>query len=520
MSAFEVEVIGWLREVLPYGRTDRFEITVTDDPPPEAMGDLLAVTLRTVVYEGGSVRDIKEQQVQLLPVEVEPARARAYLEGWARAIPAILERHLGGDLDAVMPVDFAYPQALDDEAITTAADFERVFSDPEGPIRAWRATLAERPPVGDLSGTAPVASNPDLEAAIEASDSIDAYLVYGDWLDERGDPRGRMILNAAKPGSVARWGGIRSKHAPYLLGNLRFYDDVVNLSWRWGVIHSARIAFPDFDSATSGGPHGTELLRTLLALPSARFLRELVLGIFDFEGDNDYQVMLDVMAEAGPRPALRTLFIGDTNSEEQEISWTAAGRLATIRDLHPHLQDLKIRAGKMDLEGGLEYPRLRSLVIHSGGLAGANTRAIAAASLPALERLEVWFGQKGYGGDTTVDDLEPILSGDRLPRLTHLGLMNAEFTDALCDRIATAPILKRLRSLDLGMGVLTDDGARALAARAGAFAHLEHLGLEEGYLGEEGIRAVSAICPSVSTKNQREAYEYDGELHRYTAVGE
>src|SRR5687767_9294959 len=57
-------------------------------------------------------------------------------------------------------------------------------------IGSWlRARLGRR-----AVTAAPIARNRELEAAIAADRDSDApYLVYADWLQERGDPRGELI---------------------------------------------------------------------------------------------------------------------------------------------------------------------------------------------------------------------------------------------------------------------------------------------------------------------------------------
>ena len=79
----------------------------------------------------------------------------------------------------------------------------------------------------------------------------------------------------------------------------------------------------------------------------------------------------------------------------------------------------------------------------SGGLPGDLVRAVAASELPALERLDLWFGSSWYGADATVEDIGPVLSGGTLPRLRHLGLQNSELQDGIAAAVASAPVVAR-----------------------------------------------------------------------------
>jgi hypothetical protein len=110
-------------------------------------------------------------------------------------------------------------------------------------------------------------------------------------------------------------------------------------------------------------------------------------------------------------------------------------------------------------------------------------RGIGASDPPALEHLDLWLGTPDYGGDSEAADLEPILSGARLPRLRHLALRNSEMQDAVTAAIAAASVVERLEVLDLSMGVLTDEGAAAL--RSGQpLTHLKKLDLHHNHLSE------------------------------------
>jgi tRNA 2-thiouridine synthesizing protein E len=92
---------------------------------------------------------------------------------------------------------------------------------------------------------------PTLEAIIDQDiDDIDAYLVYADWLQQQGDPRGEFILLChhaeqqhspaiaeARDQYLKDWGG-------ELLGDLyELYQRAqVELSWRLGFVDHYQIA--------------------------------------------------------------------------------------------------------------------------------------------------------------------------------------------------------------------------------------------------------------------------------------
>jgi uncharacterized protein (TIGR02996 family) len=102
-----------------------------------------------------------------------------------------------------------------------------------------------------------MARNPELEEALcEApADAIELFLVYGDWLEAQGDPRGELVAVQAKrlgdPNDIALRDAearILDRHRASLIGDLPVGDGAT-LLWRLGFIREARIAANDDFSA-------------------------------------------------------------------------------------------------------------------------------------------------------------------------------------------------------------------------------------------------------------------------------
>ncbi|WP_426751224.1 WGR domain-containing protein [Myxococcus sp. Y35] len=371
---------------------------------------------------------------------------------------------------------------------------------------------------------AEAASNPELEAAIlKDPDNVDAYLVYGDWLQSQGDPRGELIAlqHAASQATGTEASDLKrkataliKKHPSLLLGELAdaVKSEELSVEWHLGFIRSARLGQKDYDSDRDIA----EATRELLALPSARFIRSLTIGMASFDGENDYGDVISAIAEAGGSKTLTDLFIGDFEyPDDTEISWTHLTDVSAALKVLPNLRTLRLRGGELGL-GDIDLPELREFTVETGGLPLGAIKSIASAKWPKLERLEVWFGSNDYGAEGGVEDIQPILDGKGLPNLKQLGLRNSEFTDALAQVLPTAKVLPQLEKLDISMGTLSDEGARALADKAAAFSHLKQFDLTENTLTEEGQSLLSKAIPHASVGNQRE-YEED---YRYAAVGE
>ncbi|MBZ4334534.1 WGR domain-containing protein [Corallococcus coralloides] len=377
---------------------------------------------------------------------------------------------------------------------------------------------------GDDGGeaTAESAVNPDLEAAILAKpDDVKGYLAYAEWLKGEGDPRAELILlqhsaleaPAATRKKVAT---LIEAHANELLGESlaeAVSDETLKLEWHLGFIREARLGQVDYDS-TADIP---DLLAELLAHPSARFLSRLTLGMASFDGENDYDEALAVLAKAKPAPPLRSLFIGDFEfPDETEISWTQVGDLKALYKVYPQLQELRVRGGEIGF-GKIDLPELRSFTVETGGLHQGAVKEIVKAKWPKLESLEIWFGQENYGASGGVKDLQPLLDAEGVPALRKLGLRNAEFTDELCAALPRSKILAQIEALDLSMGTMSDAGADTLAQNAKAFAHLKTLDVTQNFLTKAGQKTVATVAKSVASGNQRTPYD---EESRYAAVGE
>jgi uncharacterized protein (TIGR02996 family) len=334
-----------------------------------------------------------------------------------------------------------------------------------------------------------MARNPELEEAIcEApADAIEPFLVYGDWLEAQGDPRGELVAVQAKrlgdPNDIALRDAearILDRHRASLIGDLPVGDGAT-LLWRLGFIREARIAVNDDFSAV-------ELFLLLREHPSAPFLRKLTVGAAVFGDENHYGDFWDAVREHGLWP--------------------------TLREHAQKLDRLKLRCGSFDI-GRITARRLTSFSIETGGLVKANLKSIVEADWPQLRSLEVYFGDSSYGADCAVEDVQPLLDGKAPPGLTDLGLVNCEFGDALAEAVARSAILPRLQTLSLAMGTMGEEGARAILSNKKAFAHLKQLDLSENFIPDELAGELASVCAEVIT-DQRDS---DGDF-RYVVVGE
>ncbi|AWE48288.1 STM4015 family protein [Streptomyces nigra] len=255
-------------------------------------------------------------------------------------------------------------------------------------------------------------------------------------------------------------------------------------------------------------------------------VRALIVGAWEEAYESDPSEVIEALLAARDRlPALRALFLGDMVMEECEISWINQTDVAPLLTGFPALEEFGVRGGSgLGFTVG-QHSALRRLVVETGGLPASVVRGIGAGDLPALEHLDLWLGTPDYGGDSEAADLEPILSGARLPRLRHLALRNSEMQDAVAAAVAAAPVVARLEVLDLSMGVLTDEGAEALLSGQ-PLTHLKKLDLHHHYLSaafEKRVRQAlepAGVEVDLDRDDAEEETEEGGTVWRYVSVGE
>lgn len=239
-----------------------------------------------------------------------------------------------------------------DEAVQRLTDqgFELCAEQPSAPSAGARPLTAVD--LGRILSLEPrQAENPEMLAAIQADPDDDAaYLVYADWLQEQGDPRGELMViqyAARRSGAHARVAARVVAHFKDQLLPRGCDTDAFRLRWELGFIEGARI---------SGYP-GAAALAGLLSHPSARVLRELSVdaGLF-------CRVMLD--GDHRGLPCLKILKLDSVNADE-------AKRLRAVLE-------------------GAALPGLRQLSLREvDDLGAALAPIVASGRLTELELLDV-----------------------------------------------------------------------------------------------------------------------------------
>ncbi len=266
----------------------------------------------------------------------------------------------------------------------------------------------------------------ELERAI-AADPYDPgpYLVYADWLQAQGDPRGELIVRMSHGAEVHE---LVKTHKRHLFGSLapRILPPLNEppLIWRLGFIHRIEL------ERERRGKDIAPQLEMILTHPSGALVVEAVLRSDDLA---DLRATLAILVRVAP--PLRVLEIA---------SATEIGDLGEVLEAFPKLKRLSVK--------------MRSRRQQAPGVAPSTLRSVAAGVPATVERLELRIG----AGEATAADLAPLFARE-LPRLTHLRLRDAPFADELVGAVLAAPFVGQLAVLDFGLGALSLEAARELA---------------------------------------------------------
>ncbi|MBA3397561.1 MAG: hypothetical protein H0T89_33365 [Deltaproteobacteria bacterium] len=369
--------------------------------------------------------------------------------------------------------------------------------------------------------------NPALEERIRETCDEGAIGVYADWLQSQGSPAGELIVLVQ---ALARKRDAKKqKRLDALITKLGLPDpDFATWSWQpgglWGSLHLQNSRDWMDESFDAVG-----LAKKLFATPLCAALDELRIGILRWD-HNDKDVP-GVIAEAAKQPwakSLERLHLGDV-PDDIDMNHHVIGDVGKlVSKAFPALESLKLHSGSQSWRDGgetfgiskLDLPELETLVIETCAMTKQRLKHVFAAKLPALTRLELWFGSTEHS-DATARDLAKLLDGSVLPGVRHLGLCNHEFAAELVDRITSAPIATRLETLDLSMSTLSDDDATRLAAAAARFPKLRTLDVDDCYLTPAGVRALRTAFKraAVISDDQRDFDPADPD-DRYASVTE
>lgn len=191
-------------------------------------------------------------------------------------------------------------------------------------------------------------------------------------------------------------------------------------------------------------------------------LDALVIGKWGSESRfSSFEIIQALTARRDRLSGLQAIFLGDIAHEESEISRIQGSDVSPLLNAYAQLEVLRVRGGNGLQFSKVRHESLRALIVETGGLPRSVLREICSCDFPNLVHLELWLGSATHGWDGGIEDLQPILDGQRFPQLRYLGLRHSEIADEIASAVVNAPVLKQLRVLDLSSNHLSDVGGRA-----------------------------------------------------------
>ncbi len=271
---------------------------------------------------------------------------------------------------------------------------------------------------------------------------------------------------------------------------------------------------------------------SLLESPCINEVEALVFGMTDWD-----MQLIPIIANAKDKlENLKAIFIGDIEDSECMISSLPCyGDISPILESYDRLEFLQMRCnqgrnartGEKLHEGfkfcqPLKHDRLKILRIESSGLNHQTLLDINQLNLPSLEYLELWLGSPEYGANSSIADLMPMISSEKLLQLKYLGLKNCDYTDDIAFALAKLPCLENLIELDLSMGTLGDDGLLVLL-NSPTIEYVDTLNISENFITkgfiERMLRTFEFNCNLVVDRQQC-GYESIPQSERYCSVSE
>lgn len=251
-------------------------------------------------------------------------------------------------------------------------------------------------------------------------------------------------------------------------------------------------------------------------------LDEIVIGCWGETWEDSAQPLIDGMAAHKEQFShIKSLFIGDMDFEDCEVSWIIQSDYSKLWDAMPQLEKLVIK-GSTDLQlGAVKHRNLRHLEIICGGLGKNIFQELQKAELPNLETLILYIGIEDYGFDGDISTIKDFLAKSDFPKLTYLGLTDSEIQDDVAQAVLESKYMTQITVLDLSMGTLTDQGGQLLLDQLPEFPNIKELNLEYHYLSEDMMDKLEALEDiEVNVDDPQEADDYDGEAWLYPMLTE
>lgn len=276
---------------------------------------------------------------------------------------------------------------------------------------------------------------------------------------------------------------------------------------------------------TEEGKSAKTMLEEILACDDFASLEEIVIGCWGNCWDEDeegVQCLIDGIVENREKFShIRSLFFGDMDFEDCEVSWIIQGDYSKLWSALPQLEKITIKGSTGLTLGAIEHNNLKHFEIICGGLPTNNIVEIQKAKLPSLETLLLYLGEEDYGFDGNVETIQTFLKESDFPKLTYLGLTDSIIEDEVAEAVFDSKYIDQITTLDLSMGCLSDKGGAFLLEHLPQYSNIKEVNLVWHFLSDEMMKKLSELPGvEIDMDDQQEEEEYQGETWRYPMLGE
>lgn len=277
----------------------------------------------------------------------------------------------------------------------------------------------------------------------------------------------------------------------------------------------------EWEDYEGGEKNAKTIIAEILEDPKLPELEEVIVGCWGESWDNNAQAIVDGMVENKDKFShIKSLFIGDMEYDECEVSWIEQADYSKLWEALPQLEKLTIKGSTNLSLGKIKHENLKSLEIICGGLPKEVLQSIGEAELPELRNLLLYIGVEDYGFDGDVSDIEAMLTKSDFAKLEVLGIMDSEIQDEITEVVVKSKYMKQIEKLDLSMGSLSDKGGEILLKEVPEHANIKALNLEYHFMSDAMMKKLEGLSIEVNVEDQQEDDEYDGEIYRWPMLTE
>lgn len=372
---------------------------------------------------------------------------------------------------------------------------------------------------------------PFIKAILETPDDPASYMVYADWLEDNGDPRGEFIRiqwqledESIQPAErrklQEREKALLKNHEADWLEDLA--DDLINQKgpkdligggsgkfYKWelgrGLLDSLHIQYllPGFAAVLKKSPLASTLRRLVIRHPSNAYDLEDIEEYADREWNEEDAPSLK-MLNGTKFENMRHFEISENESMSCHCD---TPNVHNLIKLMPRLETLHLDAHAVNISAifRMKLPELRSLTLQHTAARYPLEVLAKNESFGKLESLYLWphameFEDDEAGAYISFEGFKALCRSKNLPNLKHLHLHLSDVGDKGVDELVNSALFSQLKSLTLRYGIISDDGAKTLSEAD--LSGLDELNVAGNFITPAGVKLLKKAYPKVKAGEQ------------------